>query len=98
MISCADILNLTTNDDYEFCADISARDLNEVYKLTQNTDNHWVSGVNTNAVQPQYMRGARSSMIGDIFQDCESDDFYIVIPNGFESLSLSAEQSKEAQG
>jgi len=96
IISRTDIFVYMVNDEYEFCADISARDLNEVYKLTQNIDNTWVSGENTNAVQPQYTRGARSTAIGDIFRDCESGDYYVVIPHGFESLSFAPEKSKES--
>lgn len=68
-------------DDYEKVADVLARDLDQVFALTNHTDTSWQDnpGVSTNVAE------ARSTSDGDVIVDPEGRP-HRVEPTGFEQL------------
>lgn len=72
-------------EQYTCVAEMEAGDMEQVYAQSQNIDSSWLNNV---GVKPtEGLTECRSTSVGDIIEDCENKEFYMVMMMDFEKIN-----------
>ena len=64
---------------------VSADSLSQAYQLTNNIEESWVENYQVKISEQEFSKGLRSTSSGDVIFDPETEEYFFLVPMGYQN-------------